>query len=514
LFFGEVKASTPSIFQVSIAGGESTPVPAPLTDTILTDMSADGSSLLIGGPTRPGTFPFWVLPLRGGSARRLGDFEGQEAAWSRDGQSIVFTRDKEIFVARGDGTGARRIVSGNGRAFWPRWSPEDRRIRFSVEEPQSQSWSLWEASPGGTGLHRLLTGWNNPPAECCGTWTPDGRYYLFQALREGKTNIWAIREKVSSFEKVNPEPVQVTAGLMNFSGVVPSKDGKRLFVVGLQQRGELIRFDSKSSQWVSYLQGISALGVTFSPDGRWVAYTGYPDRTLWRSRADGSERLQLTSPPMKAFLPRWSPDGRQIAFRGHLPGMPEQAYLVSAEGGTPHPLPLGEGEKSDPNWSPNGDSIIYSDGMDQGAKCAIHVIDLKTRQISTLPGSQGLFSPCWSPDGRHIAALTVGPLILKLELYDTIGRKWVELFDQQAGYPNWSRDGRSIYFQGDIRGVSVIYRVRVSDHKLEEVASTQGIPLAFFHFSGNWTGLASDDSPLALRDLGGQDVYAVDWQAP
>jgi eukaryotic-like serine/threonine-protein kinase len=69
-----------------------------------------------------------------------------------------------------------------------------------------------------------------------------------------------------------------------------------------------VRYDPESKQFVPYLSGISAEGVSFSKDGQWVAYTSYPEGTLWPSKVDGSDRLQLTSAPMQAFLPRWSPE--------------------------------------------------------------------------------------------------------------------------------------------------------------------------------------------------------------
>jgi len=84
---------------------------------------------------------------------------------------------------------------------------------------------------------------------------------------------------------------------------------------------------------VPYLGGISAQDVDISKDYQWVAYVSYPERVLWRSRLDGSQRLQLTSLPMQAFLPRWSPDGKQIAFSTEVPGGFDKIYVVAAEGG-------------------------------------------------------------------------------------------------------------------------------------------------------------------------------------
>jgi Tol biopolymer transport system component len=95
-----------------------------------------------------------------------------------------------------------------------------------------------------------------------------------------------------------------------------------LYVIGQQQRGEMVRYDGRSDQWVPYLSGISAEFLDFSPDGQWVAYVDFPEGALWRSRIDGSERLKLTGPPMQVLEPIWSSNGKQISFTGILPGAP------------------------------------------------------------------------------------------------------------------------------------------------------------------------------------------------
>ena len=121
---------------------------------------------------------------------------------------------------------------------------------------------------------------------------------------------------------------------MSFWSPLPSKDGTKLFVGRWAPHGELSRYDVKSAQFLPFLGGISADSVCFSRDGQWVAYTAYPEATLWRSKADGSQRLQLTYPPMTAVLPSWSPDGKQLAFYDLAPGRNAKLRTISVDGGT------------------------------------------------------------------------------------------------------------------------------------------------------------------------------------
>jgi Tol biopolymer transport system component len=178
-------------------------------------------------------------------------------------------------------------------------------------------------------------------------------------------------------------PLQLTTGPLRFSRVLPSRDGGKLFVLGTQPRGELVRYDARSRQFLPFLSGISASELDFSADGVWVTYVAYPDCTLWRSRADGGDRLQLTYPPTQAHLPRWSPDGTQIAFIG-LHGQHWKIFFISAQGGAPQELLSQEDNvEADPVFSPDSSQLAFGD---VGGRRAIRLVDLKTRQVSSVPG--------------------------------------------------------------------------------------------------------------------------------
>ncbi len=517
LYFSESIAEHSVVAQVSSAGGETVLIPTPFENAAIADISPDRSKLLVTSFSAleffAGEMPLWILPIPGGPPRRLGDILAHGATWTPDGQKVVYANGQDIYLAKADGTEPRKLVSVNGRPFWLRWSPDGSALRFSAEDIKTNASSVWEVSAGGGNLHPLLPNWNNPPNECCGNWTPDGRYFVFSALRNGTVNIWAIRERANFFRIANREPIQLTVGQMSAGASVPSLDGRRIFFIGAQPRGELVRFDAKSRLFVPYLLGISAHALDFSRDAEWVTYATYPEGELWRSKVDGSERLQLTSPPMLAYLPFWSPNGQQIAFMGSLPGAPWQIYLVPAAGGAPQRVAPSDRNQSDSSWSPDGRSLAFSDVALPGAPstAVIHLFDVKSHQVSTVPGLQGFWGPHWSPDGRHLAVEDADTQ--KLALYDFASQKQTVLVDATCGYFAWSRDGKYLYYDIPLVKDPGLYRVRLTDRKIERLASLKELRRASWAF-GAWSGLAPDDSPLVLRDIGTEEIYALDWEAP
>jgi len=322
-----------TLSQVSISGGEPVRIPMPSGAMYPLSVSPDGSELLamdVQSPTAE-TGPLWSIPILGGSPRRLGYIVGGYGAWSPDGQRLVYINGSDLFLARSDGTESHKLISAAGRASAPAWSPDGSDLRFTSQVDKTGAESLWEVSAQGTNLHALLTGWHDPPAECCGKWTADGRYFVF--FSQGQ--IWALPETGGFLRKSSGTPVQLTSSPFGLSGPLPSKDGKKLFVGGRTYRGELVHYDTKVGRFSPFFSGISAEFVGFSKDGQWIAYVAYPEGALWRSKADGSERLQLTYSPLRPVLPRWSPDGKEIVFYSFVSGKGGRIFVVSAEGGTP-----------------------------------------------------------------------------------------------------------------------------------------------------------------------------------
>jgi serine/threonine protein kinase len=525
IYFQESSGNRVDLVQVSATGGEVAPLNLHLSFPVLSnisDIAADGSELLGANPA-PGAISTWPLPA--GAPRRIGDLKGDEAAWAPDG-GVIFAVGKDIYVAGRNSSSAKKIGTAPGEPGRFRFSPNGERIRFAAADRNTLTSTLMEIKADGSGMHAILPGWNNPPQECCGSWTANRRYYVFLSTRDFAQptglqipptgDVWALPEKSGIWNRRSRVPVQLTTSPLQFSDVIPSRDGKRLFVVGVQRRAELVRYEAKSDRFSPFLGGISAGDVDFSRDGQWVAYVTYPDGNLWRSRIDGTDRLQLTYAPMSAALAHWSPDGRQIAFSASSPGHRWKIFLVSRDGGTPHSATSLDQQEQDPTWSTDGTRLAFGvvgSGPDQ---CLVQLLDLATRQITELPGSRGFYAPRWSPDGRFIVTLSASTYD-KLLLFDTRKQTKRQIsFKALPGYIAWSSDSGSIYFDTMNTLDPGYFRLRVNNEKLDRIVDLgqfRSFPSQFGGL-GTWTGLAPGDIPLFVRDLSSQEIYALDVELP
>jgi len=440
----------------------------------------------------------WSVPILSGSPRRLGDAVGNGGDWSPDGKRLAYSDASNLYVANAGGSEPHKLVALNNTDViqYLVWSPDGAYLRFTEVNFNTTATSIWQVSADGTNLHRILPGWG-------GRWTADGKYFVFLSGNQ----VWALPQK-GGWLRPEPKPIQLTSSPMALSDPVPSKDGKKLFIVGATTRGQLMRYDLKSHQFAPFLGGISAEFVAFSKDGQWVAYVSYPDGALWRSKADGSDPLQLTYSSDYAFMPRWSPDDKEILFWETPVGKPSRIYEVSANGESPRQLlPDDPTPQQDPNWSPEGSKIVFAGNSNDPAS-AVHILDLKSGKVSTLPGSQGFFSPRWSPDGRYIPAFSRDSKTLSM--FDLQTQKWVQLATGTFGWQNWSKDGKSLIVVDP--SVGAVLKVRLSDHKVEQIVDLKNfVPTGRY---GGSLSVAPDDSPLLLRDAGTYDVYSIDWQVP
>ncbi|MGA7409630.1 MAG: protein kinase [Bryobacteraceae bacterium] len=518
-------------YQVSVKGGETVPLPLAVKGSVqVQDISPDRTQLLLCkylrdvGLDSGETCELWSEPILGGTPQWLNGLRARShsASWSPDGQQVVYGVGHELHIAHSDGTGDRKLATLAGNPFLARWSPDGSRVRFSTDSPGPEPVSLWEIRVDGGQAQPLLPGWN-PSASvvCCGNWTPDGRYYVFEVQEKGNSNVWALREQ-AGFRHAGRGPFQLTHGPTQSYWPVPSPDGKRLFVVSSEKvsRLEFLRYDLKSGKLDPTLSGLSGEELAFSRDGKWVAWVdSVRDQSLWRAASDGSQRLRLTSPPFQARHPRWSPDGKQVAFNGMAGNDESRIYVTPFDGGPIKQVSHGESGKAgdwDPTWSPDGGTLAF--GCDYTVARAdaghvIHLVDLKTNRISALPGSTGMWSPTWSPDGRLMAGLS--ELGLKgFPLYDFETRKQSqqsEIAGNTVSYPTWSPDGQYLCYMTWGGGANrAWWRWRWRDRKTERIVSldelNQNIRM--------WFTAGPNDSLITARNLSTAEIYALDWEAP
>jgi hypothetical protein len=150
---------------------------------------------------------------------------GIAATWTADKSHIAYAKGTEMRLVRERWDRVADVAHGARHPV--RSARVTRRRAVALHGPRREdgAFTIWEAGADGSNPHPLLPGWTGAQNPCCGTWTADGRYYVFEA--DG--NLWARSEAGGLFRRASSDPVQLTFGPLRFSGVMPSRDGKRLF---------------------------------------------------------------------------------------------------------------------------------------------------------------------------------------------------------------------------------------------------------------------------------------------
>jgi Tol biopolymer transport system component len=511
IYFNEGPTESFRIAQVSVTGGAAATVQTPFPNSYLAGVKPDGSALLVAVPSNYQTDRaplLWLIPLPAGEPRRLGNLETRSADIFPDGQ-IVFaqsnqgTNVKETdiktdwFIADSNGGNPRKLVSLSGPVRQVSVAPDGQKVLLLEEVVGNRR--LLEIGADGTGLRELR---KLGPDECCFTWTRDERYLLYESGNANQSDIWLLPMKTELFGHPG-KPIRLTNGPVPYSSPYPSPDGRRILALGTKKRGELVRYDLKSHQFEPFLSGISATDPTFSRDGKWVAYLSYPDHNLWRSRSDGSERMQLTYPPTQVGFPYISPDGTKVAF--HHTDKPEGIYVISMEGGQSQRI-VKDGAFA--TWSPDGNYLTYR-GFSENDEMG--VVDVRSGKKFALPSSEGM-GGFWITEGVLVAA---DQTRTKFRTFSLKTREWTDLGPNNLGsLVNVMISPDSKYLCFTTGGADPkVERIRFSDQRSETIAS-----LKDFHRVPNYgdtqVNVAPDGSPIFTRDTGYQEIYALNIRWP
>lgn len=488
------------MWAVPLNGGEAVSVGRP--GEVESDVSADGRTLLFSSlDSNGGTL--WSRKFSADETRML--TEADSGSWSPDGRKLAAANASTLSIFEADRLVAKVLVPG--QAWNPRWSPDGTRIRFSVVRENEST--LWEVNANGRGPHQLMESAVSPVVRD-GVWNPAGSLFFFTAHTGGADNIWAIRERSLGSFRDDSKPVALTNGPGDWRWPVVAADSKQIFAIHSVSEPQLTSLDAATNEWRPFWHGAPIYEMSYSADGQSVAFIQYPDHTLWKAKADGRERVQLTRDDIEAHEPHWSPDGKRIAFMSRRPGKEWRAAIISANGGNPEeaaPQGIGQGV---PTWSPDGKAIIFGDRVagNTGPRMNIHYVDLATHKLTDLPNSYGLWSPRWSPNGKYIAAPSFDGESLAILQWP--GTEWTNVLRLRAiENVMWSADSRYLYFKGR-KGVDCweLYRLRVADEALEMV-----VDLKDFRWPAEtWFGLTPTGVPLALYESSPQEVFAIDYE--
>jgi Tol biopolymer transport system component len=300
-------------------------------------------------------------------------------------------------------------------------------------------------------------------------WSPDGCYLYYSSNRNGRLSLWRVAiDELSGKTLAEAEPLLAPSYYsMNLSF---SADGKYLAYTSRVAHANIKRapFDAErgeatgASTWVTQSTR-RPTNQDISPDGQWLTYYVYGDQQfdLFVSKASGPEGLrQLTNDEAMDRAPRWSHDGRRIAFFSNLTGKNE-IWTVNPDGGDRRQMTFSRQDQPgylDPSWSRDGTRMLFS--FRGGG--ASFIMDLsrpyQEQELFTFPPPHELAEPGttfaaynWSPDSRKV----VGTLYTKdkevpgLVIYDLASRQY-ERINKEGNGPYWLPDNRRLlYCQGE-----------------------------------------------------------------
>ncbi|HVO42912.1 MAG TPA: hypothetical protein VMT34_09820, partial [Aggregatilineales bacterium] len=516
-----VEADQP-LRSVSVNGGDEQVITTRLSFPIILNLSPDGSTLLVKSardPNGSAESQIWMVRVGGGSVMKLGDVKAQDAAFAPDGKTIVFAKGQDLYLTDLQGNSPAKLATVQGRAFWLRWSPDGKRLRFSVVDSKESTYRLWELTSSGS-MRQLLTDWGKDSQVCCGEWAAEGKYFIFRKLL-AIDQTWVLDERRLSYWR--EEPTLLSTGGMELGSPVNSPFEKKIFVTGASYFAEAMIRDRQSGELSSLDVGLPVYRVNYSRDGRMLAAQSLPELgPLWRISADGREKQQLTAAPLSVFMAEYSPDNQRIAMMAAWPDQPWKVYWIAADGGTLHEVPSDVVEQADPSWSPDGQSILFGQSYwtDPSIERNLYIYGLRSGKTTKLPSTTGLFSPRWSPDGRYIGALTTDiHTVVVIDLKTGEQRRLNH--DESVDHPFWSPDSQWIYYdrfpreQVDSSGrrwqVSsrTVWRLNVRDDRLEEV-TVRVDPLRCTRWTAN--GMRPDGSMLFSCFHLNRDLYALEWK--
>ncbi|MBI3241732.1 MAG: TolB family protein [Chloroflexi bacterium] len=305
------------------------------------------------------TYFYLINAGRGGSTR----YQGFDLSWSPDGQRIVFTDRKNIYVMHVDGSGLTVVTNFDksdkeGVRFYPHWSPDGKRIAFWSSD--GFYYALYVVSADGSDLSYLASiglaglGYKEP------IWSPNSRQIVYS--------------RTSEHEKRPSSIFIIDVGL---------GAGKHL-----TDRGDEYCLETCPSDF----------DPIWAPNGQQIVFTSTRDGNYetYRINSDGSHEVRLTDDPAYDGELNWSPDGQRIVFVSARDGNPE-IYVMNADGSDQSRLTNNTAVDGQPAWSPDGQRIVFASARDGNDEIYLMNADGSNQIRLTNTPTEEDGHPIWSP---------------------------------------------------------------------------------------------------------------------
>ncbi|HUJ31486.1 MAG TPA: hypothetical protein VLY23_09415 [Candidatus Acidoferrum sp.] len=401
----------------------------------------------------PGTEIFVKLvgsetPLQLTSNKGGEDFS---ASWSPDGREIAFLRQSTggtgVFVISALGGPERRLVSLRpDRYYMLDWSPDGKYIAFGQRASADEPYRVFVVPKEG-GKERQVS---FPPPGTEGDWrfafSPDGKYLALLRHSNSPTAPLSIQLMPSG----GGEPKMLYEQTEWIGNLAWSADSQSLIVTGnhqgVRKLWRVYLSDGHEEPLVDF--GENAYYPAVSKQGSRIAFVrNIEDSDLWSTKlasphGPGGPPAHVVSSTRVEGAPRFSPDGKRIAFESVRSGSAE-IWVSDPDGNNAVQLTfLRTSEPEMPSWSPDGQTIAFGNsGLDQ----LISAVGGQPRRLS--PDIDAYAGPVWSRDGHSIYYWKVGQneeaQIWKIA---TAGGHPVQITKNGGFSCMESLDGKSLYF--------------------------------------------------------------------